>query len=117
MGEMLVGPSPKHGKLLKLSGELTIDSAARLREMLMDLFDSGEELEISVRELEEADLACIQVLCAAHRSFEKAGRQIVLGGSISEKLLTSLKDMGIDPSACDAPLGANCLWKTGGGNE
>jgi ABC-type transporter Mla MlaB component len=117
MAEILVEASPRQGKLLKLKGELTIDSAARLRETLLDLLDTGEELEISLREVEEIDLACIQVLCAAHRSFHKAGRHIALGEGTSAGMLGALKDMGMDPSACDRPYGENCLWKTGGGHE
>ncbi len=102
------------GKVLRLAGRLGIENAIELKRALVEVFESGQSLVLDVSDVESTDLACMQVLCAAHRSFVNAKQHIALGSSIPEGLIRSLKDMSIEASACDACYPSGCLWGKGG---
>jgi len=102
------------GKVLRLAGRLGIENASELKGALVEAFQSGQGLDLDVSAVESADLACVQVLCAAHRSFTNAKRHIALGSSIPDGLGRSLKDMAIEASVCDPCYTPECLWGNGG---
>lgn len=102
------------GKVLRLAGRLGIEHANELKNALVEALESGQGLELNVSAVEFADLACVQVLCAAHRSFVNAKRHIALGGSIPDGLGRSLKDMAIEASVCEPCYTSECLWGNGG---
>ena len=101
------------GRVLKLCGGMNIDEASRLRDVMLGVLDSGKGLLLDLRDVEEIDLACVQVICAAHRSFLTEGLKISLTGSDRECLRRSLSDMAMHVSACDPPLAGQCLWAAG----
>lgn len=102
------------GKVIRLSGRLGIENAGELKRVLVEAFESCQGLELDVSAVESAHLACVQVLCAAHRSFVNASRQMALGSSIPDGFGRSLRDMSIEASICDAPYTSECLWGKGG---
>jgi anti-anti-sigma regulatory factor len=102
------------GNVLRLAGRLGIELAGELKGVLMTALEGGRSLDLDVSAVESADLACVQVLCAAHRSFIKAKRHMALGSSIPDGLHRSLKAMSIDASVCDACITSECLWGKGG---
>jgi anti-anti-sigma regulatory factor len=102
------------GKILRLAGRLGIENASELKDALVEVLMSGQGLELDVSAVESADLACVQVLCSAHRSFVNAKRHIALVSSMPEGMTRSLKDMSIEPSACDSRYTSECLWGKGG---
>lgn len=63
---------------LTLGGSLTIESAAELRDVLRQAVDGSQEIVIQLASDTEADLACLQLLCSAHRTALAAGRQLTL---------------------------------------
>ncbi len=103
-------------KVLRLAGVLTIESAARLREVMLEVLEAGQGLRLDMGSLEEIDLACTQVICAAHRSFLKSSLQLSLIGEVSEGLRKSLTGMALHPSVCEKSIVEHCLW-TGGASH
>jgi anti-anti-sigma regulatory factor len=102
------------GNVVRLAGRLGIENASELKRVLVEAFEGGQGIELDVSAVESADLACVQVLCAAHRSFVNAKRHMALGSSIPDGLRRSLRDMSIEASTCDAPYTSECLWGMGG---
>lgn len=109
MGDLVLEDTAK-GRIIRLTGRLAIDSARDLKRILLEAFESHHNLEIELNEAEAIDAACIQVLCAAHRSFFKAGKDMTVRGHASEAFRQCLKNMAIYPSICDSPFAEKCLW-------
>ncbi|HQM21027.1 MAG TPA: STAS domain-containing protein [Deltaproteobacteria bacterium] len=105
------------GNLLVLRGALTIEAASRLRGALLKAYESQSALELDVRALESIDLACVQVLCSAHRTFHRVGRDIAIAGEITDGVRSALRAMAIDPEVCDSSRVSVCPWKEGDGHE
>ncbi len=62
------------GKVLRLSGEINLSLAVKLKALLVEALDSASPLVVDVGDAIEIDLACLQLLVAAERTF--AQRQI-----------------------------------------
>lgn len=101
------------GRVVSLSGELSIDRASELKESLLRAFEGCGELLLDLSGVESADIACIQVLCAAHRLGVKKGTKIALSSPASDGFLLSMKNMALYPMNCDPSLDGDCLWKVG----
>ncbi len=104
------------GNVLRLAGRLGIENANELKRVLVEALEGSRGLELDVSAVESADLACMQVLCAAHRSFVNGKRHMALGSSIPDGMCRSLRDMSIEASICDARYSSECLWVKGGGH-
>lgn len=98
------------GRVVRLSGELAIDSASELKESLLKAFENCSELKLDVSMVESADLACVQVLCAAHRFSVERAKKLALSAPLSPGLLAVMKELALYPSACNAPFDKACLW-------
>ena len=99
------------------AGRLSIQDAAELKDLLMEAYNSPENLLIDLAGVESLDLACIQVLCSANITYKKAGKHMRISGVLPEGVKRSLKDIAIEPEVCDLESPAQCLWATGGGDE
>ncbi|HNY63882.1 MAG TPA: STAS domain-containing protein [Deltaproteobacteria bacterium] len=99
------------GRTMTLSGALGIDQAAELRNSLLEALKGRPALKLDLSMVQSADLACMQVLCAAHRSSARTGIRMTLVSGVPQGLKQSMLDMAIDPTACDPPLSRECLWK------
>ncbi|HVN72463.1 MAG TPA: STAS domain-containing protein [Desulfomonilia bacterium] len=116
MGKLLLEGSPDGTKLMA-AGRLTIQDASRLKDLLMEAYTGSEELFIDLREAESIDLACIQVLCSAHMTFEKARRPVHITEVIPEGVRRSLQDIAINIGSCRAGPSAQCFWAEGERDE
>jgi anti-anti-sigma regulatory factor len=105
------------GRMVRLSGELSIDQAASLKDSLLEAFEGCSELKLDMSMVESADLACLQVLCAAHRFSVRLGVRLSLSEPVPEGVVNSLKNIALYPSACDLPFEKACLWRQEAGHE
>jgi anti-anti-sigma regulatory factor len=105
------------GRVVRLSGELVIDQATELRDSFLQAFAGVPELKLDVSGVASADLACLQVLCAAHRLGVLKGTRISLSAPPSPGLLQSMRDMALYPSTCNAPYDQGCLWARDSSHE
>jgi anti-anti-sigma regulatory factor len=62
---------------LIVGGRLTASAAGTLRDALLEAFAGAQRVELALRDVEEADLTFLQLVCAAHRT--AAAREIVFG--------------------------------------
>ena len=70
------GARPSHP--LRIEGELTIYQAAELKPLLAAALQQGDVLEIDLSAIGEIDTAGIQLLIAAKKSAQAAGKQLRL---------------------------------------
>ncbi len=61
---------------LTLSGELTVGRAAQLKADLLDALGRGNRLVLDLGGVTEADVTCLQLLCATHRSAAAQGKRV-----------------------------------------
>jgi anti-anti-sigma regulatory factor len=118
MGDISVLKNTRdEGRVMRLTGDLSIETASRLRNELLEALESAAPLEVDMGGAGSMDLACAQVLCSAHRSFHQAGQTMTLAGGVSESLRSSLAALSVTPGACGLPCAPDCLWKQGDQHE
>jgi anti-anti-sigma regulatory factor len=61
---------------LTRSGELTLASAQQLRSELCETLELGGPVVLDLAQVTEVDLACLQVLASAERSFAANGMRL-----------------------------------------
>lgn len=100
-------------RTLVIGARLSIQDAGELKEIFLEAFRNTDHLIIDTTDAESIDLACAQLICAAHRTFQKADKVLELSQPAAAGMLTSLDDMAIDPACCAAGLSGTCVWKKG----
>ena len=104
--------------VMRLEGELTIQYAGRLKETLMTAFSELKELSLNLEGVTGIDIACMQVLCSAHKTFSAANKSFAVHGRVAPSFKQSVQDSGYARmSGCQADLQRTCLWAIGGRDE
>jgi len=98
MGQILLEDSAR-GKILRVEGSLTIKHACFLKKILIEALEKTDHLDIDIQNITSVDLACIQVLCAAHKTFAEVHKHLGILDSPSEIFKKYLFNSGIDRSA------------------
>jgi anti-anti-sigma regulatory factor len=101
-------------KTIILTGELKIEGAARLRETLLQAYEEAGDLSMDVAQVTGVDVAGLQILCAAHRAFFEAGRQLAFNRPVPEVLRQSIDETGFSRElGCTRNRSKTCLWASG----
>ena len=67
--------------LIRLEGQITVTSAAELKELLLEWLSAGKDLELDLERAEEIDITIMQLLWAAAREAARTGAKIVARAS------------------------------------
>jgi anti-anti-sigma regulatory factor len=101
--------------VMRLAGELTIQYAGRLKEMLLKAIAEVKELSLDLEGVTETDVACLQVLCSAHKTFLASNKGLKTIGRVSASFKRAVDDSGYRrKTGCHSDPNRNCLWVTGG---
>ena len=104
--------------VIRLEGELNIQYAGRLKEMLLKAIAEVKELSLDLEGVTEADVACLQVLCAAHKTFLASNKELKTIGSVAAAFERAVNDSGYRRKiGCQADPQRTCLWVIGGSHE
>ena len=76
--------------ILKVEGALSIQDASALRDCLLKALGLAESLLIDLSGAEAIDLACLQVLCSAHKTYSLTHKGIRMAGELPEGVVRSL---------------------------
>ena len=82
-------------KLVQLQGSLTVDRALTLKQEMDAAFAAGNAIQFDFSQVEDLDLACLQLLYAATRLASKEGKELHFRGSIPAKVSKRLLGCGI----------------------
>ncbi len=100
--------------VLRIRGELTIENAEELRTLLMKTTEGTDTLSLDLSEIDTIDVAGLQILCSAHRSWLGAQRKVVCTPGTIDTLAEAAVEAGfIRSSGCMPSAGGWCLF-TGG---
>ena len=103
--------------IIHIQGNLSIHDSSTLREHLLEAFSLQKGVIVDLKEALTIDVACMQVLCSAHKTFTKAGQDISITGELPAGLIDSLKSMALSPETCGREPHGTCLFSTGGPHE
>ncbi|HJV65454.1 MAG TPA: STAS domain-containing protein [Geomonas sp.] len=97
---------------LEIGGEMTIERAGELRESLLEAFQAGKPVQLSLSAVTSLDASGLQLLCSAHRTSLVSGVGLVVEGEQSE-LFRSVAELAgmFRPAGCRHNAGGSCLWK------
>jgi len=105
-------------RVLSLSGELTIQNAEYVRSTLLEAMQSVEHLTVRIDGVTDVDLACLQILCAAHRSAAQRNVHLKLEKKGAEVFnQTAIYAGFLRHAGCAFDVGRECLWIEGGDHE
>jgi ABC-type transporter Mla MlaB component len=98
-------------KELILKGQLTIQRVFELKESLEKALKQVDTLMINLAEVEEIDLACLQMLCSAHRTATNLNKTLSLLEEYPRILETAMDAGFIRHVGCTLECNNSCLWK------
>ena len=99
MGQFQLKDSPE-GTILFAQGSLTIEHACSFKEILIEALEKTDHLIIDVQKITSIDLAGIQVLCAAHKTFREHHKDMEILGASTAIINKTIIDSAVDRSAC-----------------
>ena len=98
-----------NGKHVRLVGAMTIECALEVKSILLELLANRDHLFLNIDEVSEADLSCLQLLCALHKSAMQEGKIVTLNFSRSSVITETLLKAG-----CSRHKGCTgngeCFW-------
>ena len=104
----MVEQSGETGSLV-IEGQMTVEHAEELKMIFLKALENKGSLDITLERVDKVDLFGLQVLCSAHRSAMKAGKELNLTGEQPEALRDAIVMTGYGRNAaCSA--GKTCPW-------
>ncbi|MCD6527225.1 MAG: STAS domain-containing protein [Desulfuromonas sp.] len=97
---------------LVLSGDLSIVSVARLKELLLDCFSTNKHVVMDMGKVTSIDFSVMQLLCATNKYAQKTAKCFVLKHQCTEAFIDEAQSLGfLREQACnDAEDPLHCLW-------
>ena len=86
--------------VIHLMGRLDIEHARELASILRSELDERTRITVNAEQLDSCDIACLQVLCSAHRYSRRLGKELVLDPSGPEALRTVSERAGFTGKPC-----------------
>lgn len=97
--------------VLKLKGSWTIERANELKRVLLEMLNSCEHMSIDLEELTDVDLSTMQLICSAHRTSLRDGKQLALHERKSQSLKQVVHEAGfVRTLGCHKDPTKKCLW-------
>lgn len=98
-------------KILTIDGAVTIENVDKLKHVLQELVDSADTVVLDVKNVTEADLSCVQLLCSAHKTSIELKKSLALSGNCSEAFRKAVRDSGYaQHKGCKVDTNESCLW-------
>ncbi len=100
-----------------LAGDLTIANAAELRDMLVKALAEADRVAVCLGQVEDMDLSCLQLMCSAHRTALRQGKDFVFLDRRPEAFTRIADKAGfLRCRSCTLNPGEDCLWLGGKNN-
>ena len=80
--------------MIRLAGELTLTSAAELKNLLLQGLASGNDLRLDLEQAEAIDITSMQLLWAAGREADRKGASLAI--QMSDAAATAARDAGFE---------------------
>ncbi len=99
-------------RIIRFTGDLTISRADEVKSTLLESLKGAERIEIDLASVEEADLACLQLFCSAHRTSKHLGKFFGLRDNAVGSFKQAVRSAGYARSGgCVLDTDNQCIWK------
>jgi len=78
-----------------LSGELSIQNIADIKDGLIQLFEEYDKIEIKTKNVETFDIACVQIFYALSRSAAHLNKEVTYQIDLPEEIMSILSHSGL----------------------
>lgn len=96
---------------LTLSGELTVQQAATIKEKLETLLNKTDHLVLEFSNVTRVDLAILQLLCSAHRMSVKLDKRFSFGAVLPAVIRDAILQNGFQRNeGCCLDTQHSCIW-------
>ena len=115
---MNMNTSEMNGSILvTLEGDLGIEQAGELKELFLRLSQENKPLILDLDRMENAHIACLQILCSAHRTFWNSEIALTLQAPQPPRFNEILDRAGFSrEKGCPLDRSRTCLFASGGDN-
>ena len=97
--------------ILKLKGELSICGVRELKEALVNALGTADHVIVDVKDVIDIDMACLQVLCSAHRTAVTMGKRFALTQALTSEFSNKALQCGFARHVgCAVDSQKNCIW-------
>ena len=97
--------------IVRLRGNLTVEHAHELKQSILDALQGNERIVIELEGVTDVDLSFLQLLCAAHKTSMRLGKELTLFGDRSETFKLAVSDAGFPRIlGCHEDPDRGCLW-------
>ena len=96
--------------VLSITGAVTVAQVGALRELFLEALGQSPQVQVDLGQVDEIDVAGVQLLCAAHRLAASSGGllEIIAAG---ERVRQLVQSAGFAHAAvCDRDRKNACLW-------
>lgn len=101
-------------RTISIAGDMTIPHISGIRDELLRELEGSEQAVVELGAVNSIDVTGLQLLCSAHRSFVKSGKQIAIPGLRSDAVRTAAESAGLPRNVCCvADSKCECLWSGG----
>lgn len=66
---------------LSVGGDLTVTSINGLYSKIREIFNTEDDLELSIKDKAEIDMTFIQLICSSHRAFSSCEKKFSVSGN------------------------------------
>lgn len=105
-------PTDSDTVILRLEGEVTIETVSELRDAILEAFGGAAHIKINCEAVTRIDFFGIQTLCSAHRTSVVKKKLLTWDGTRSVNLNGAMDSTGFTRhcgcSLC--PVGIDCMW-------
>lgn len=104
--------------VVKISGNLNILHALRLRDAMMKTLGACNSVELHVNEMEGIDLSSLQIFCAAHKMALDMKKDLIVASAIPDVIRQIVIGSGYARRiGCSLDKDNSCLWIKEATNE
>ncbi|MGN7612812.1 STAS domain-containing protein [Magnetococcales bacterium HHB-1] len=95
--------------ILALSGDVTIQYVTDLKKIIVDNYSKVDHLKLDMANVSRIDLAGLQLLCAANRTFLRDNKTFSITGNVPEAVSQSIQETGYGD--CLGDNDTSGLWR------
>ena len=82
--------------VIRFAGEIDVSCSSELKRMLMETVNSLKDLRLDLENASDLDITTMQLIWAAARDLENAGKSLMAYGQVPEPLHAAIREAGFE---------------------
>lgn len=97
---------------LIISGSVSIENVSRLRELLLERFETNDHIILDMGQITVIDFSLFQLLCATNKYVQSNGKLFELKNQCTEAFIDRAQSLGFlrEQGCAEAEDPEKCLW-------